>query len=139
MSRGANSVLYKVCHQSPLHASFFADSDRAIMFSLGQYCWPIVFRWRSLFEGCPHATSGHCLRSMRAPTSGSVQLETKEFEVIPHNVTSVRYLLVAIRLLLRMTDVLPIAAPTAKASTSLAAVARRTPGRLLWCDVRGSV
>jgi hypothetical protein len=108
------------------------------MCSLGQYDWSIVFRWRSLFEGSERAISGQCSRGLLAPTPRCTQLETKECEITPYVVRLVCYLLVAIWPLLRMTDVLPIAAPTAGAGAKLAAVARRMLGHLTCYDVRAS-
>ena len=130
--------LHTVYHQPSPRAALSVDSGRAIMCSLDQYDWSIIFRWRSLFEGGQRAISSQCLRGLLAHTLQGTQLRTKECEVTPYAVRLVCYLLVAIRPLLRMTDVLPIAAPTAGAGAKLAAVARRMLGHLTCCDVRAS-
>ena len=129
---------HTVYHQLSPWTALSVISGKAIMCSLGQYVWSIIFRWRSLFEGGQRAISGQCLRGLLAHTLQGTQLGTKECEVTPYAVRLVCYLLVAIRPLLRMNDVLLLAAPTAKASAKLAAVARRMLGHLTCCDVRAS-
>jgi hypothetical protein len=129
---------HTVYHQPPPQTTLTVDRGKMIMCSPGQYDWSVVFRWRSLFAGGQRAISGQYSRGLLAHTLQGTRLGTKEYEVIPYVVRLVCYLLVAIRPLLRMTDVLPIAAPTAGASTKLAAVARRMLGHLTYCDVRAS-
>jgi hypothetical protein len=99
-------------HRSSVHATSCAHVG--VMFSLDQYSWSVAVRWRFSFEGHSHAFSCPCLRCVPAPTPESAQFETQDLEVTPHNVTSVRDLFVAIRPLLRVIDVLPLAAPAAQ-------------------------